>query len=145
MTLGFVIDTNVLVAALRSDRGASRLLLRAALDQRFELLLSVPLLIEYEAVLNRPENLAAFGITPAEVGDILDELARVAIPVKLAYRWRPCLRDANDDMVLETAANGDADAIVTFNLADFRGIERLLRCDVVAPSEALRRLRGGRK
>jgi putative PIN family toxin of toxin-antitoxin system len=143
--LRLVLDTNVLVAALRSDRGASRQLLLAALDQKFQLLLSVPLLIEYEAVSNRPQNLAAFGISSIEVSDILDQLVSVGTPVELAFRWRPRLRDANDDMVLETAANGDADAIVTFNLADFGGVDRLLRCDVVTPGEALLRLRGGRR
>jgi len=139
------LDTNVLVAALRSDRGASRQLLLEALDKHFDLLLSVPLLIEYEAVLCRPENLTASGITVPEMRNILDELANVCIPVKFAYRWRPRLKDANDDMVLETAANGDADAIVTFNQADFHGIETLLRSDIIAPGEALVRLRGGRQ
>lgn len=76
----------------------------------------------------------------------LDELARVGVHVKLAYRWRPMLRDANDDMVLGTAANGDADAIVTFNnLADFRAVQDLLRCEVSGPGDGLIRLRGGRK
>jgi predicted nucleic acid-binding protein len=95
-------------------------------------------------MLNRAENLTASGVTESEVRDILDELARVCIPVRLAYLWRPRLKDANDDMVLETAANGNADAIITFNLADFRGIESLLRCDVIAPREALVQLRGER-
>jgi len=136
---------NVLVAAMRSNCGASRQLLLAALDRSFDLLLSVTLKSEYEAVLNRAENLTASGGTVIEVREILDELARVCIPVRLAYLWRPKLKDANDDMVLETAANGDADAIVTFHLADFRGIKSLLRCDVTAPRQALVQLSGGRK
>jgi putative PIN family toxin of toxin-antitoxin system len=145
LRLRYALATNVLVAALRSDRGASKLLARPALDRDVELLLSVPLMIEYEPVLNRTENLAAFGITSDEVRDILDELTRIAMAVKLTYRLCPRLRDANDDMVLETALNGGADSIVTFNRSDFAVIEPVLRCDVLTPGESLRRLRGGRK
>jgi putative PIN family toxin of toxin-antitoxin system len=115
----YVLDTDVMVAALRSDRGASRQLLLASLNQRFELLLSVPLILEYEAVLTRPQHLVACGLSRAEVGRVLDDLAAVARPVRLAFRWRPRLSDPDDDMVLETAINGSASAIVTFNQRDF--------------------------
>jgi predicted nucleic acid-binding protein len=71
----YVLDTDVAVAALRSDRGASRQLLLAALNRRFELLLSVPLILEYEAVMTRPQHLAACGLSSAEVGHVLDDLA----------------------------------------------------------------------
>ncbi len=71
----YVLDTDMMVAALRSDRGASRQLLLAALNRRFELLLSVPLILEYEAVLTRPQHLAACGLSRAEVGRVLDDLA----------------------------------------------------------------------
>ena len=87
----FVLDTNVLLATMRSNRGASRQLLLAALDRGFDLLLSVPLMIEYEAVLNRTGNLTASGVTESDIRDILDELARVCILVRLAYLWRPRL------------------------------------------------------
>src|SRR5438128_1016446 len=108
-----------MVAALRSDRGASRQLLLAALNQQFELLLSVPLILEYEAVLTRPQHLIACGLSAAEVGRILDDLAAVARPVRFSFRWRPRLSDPDDDMVLETAVNGSCSAIVTFNQRDF--------------------------
>src|SRR5579864_8880879 len=107
----YVLDTDVIVAALRSDRGASRQLLLAALNRQFELLLSVPLILEYEAVLTRPQHLAACGLSGAQVLRVLDDLAAVARPVRLAFRWRPRLPDPDDDMVLETAMNGSADAI----------------------------------
>lgn len=136
-----MLDTDVLVAAFRSDSGASRQLLYAALDHRFELLLSVPLMLEYEAVLKRPEQLAASGLTDGEVDRVLDDLASVAKPVRLAYRWRPQLTDPNDDMVLETAVNGNADAIVTFNLRDFRETSRSFDCTVILPLVALRKMR----
>ena len=138
----FVVDTDVMVAALRSDRGASRQLLLAALDRRFELLLSVPLILEYEAVLNRPEHLAACGLSGDEVGRILDDLAAVARPVRLAFRWRPRLSDPDDDMVLETAINGSADAIVTFNQRDFVSGTIGFRCAVISPATALQQIRG---
>src|SRR5271165_3440936 len=119
VAMPFVVDTDVMVAALRSDRGASRQLLLAALNRQFELLLSVPLMLEYEAVLTRPEQLAACALSGTDVGRILDDLAGVARPVRLAFRWRPRLSDPDDDMVLETAINRSANAIVTFNQRDF--------------------------
>jgi putative PIN family toxin of toxin-antitoxin system len=114
--LRLVLDTDVVVAALRSDRGASRQLLRSALDSNIELLVSVPLMIEYEAVLSRQEHLAVMGLTSRQVGEILDALAVVAIPVRLSFLWRPRLKDPADEMVLETAVNGGADRLVTFNI-----------------------------
>jgi putative PIN family toxin of toxin-antitoxin system len=137
----YVLDTDVMVAALRSDRGASRQLLLAALDRRFELLLSVPLMVEYEAVLTRPQHLAACGLSSAEVGRVLDDLAAVARPVRLAFRWRPMLSDPNDDMVLETAINGSARAILTFNLRDFADAGRSFNCDIILPATALQQIR----
>ena len=132
-----MLGTDVLVAAFRSDRGASRQLLFGALDRRFELLLSVPLMLEYEAVLTRPEHLAACGLSAGEAERVLDDLASVARQVRLAFRWRPMLSDANDDMVLETAVNGNADAIVTFNRRDFEEARREFDCAVILPREAL--------
>src|ERR1035441_9419191 len=115
----YVLDTDVMVAALLSDRGASRQLLLAALNRRVELLLSVPSVPYDVGVLTRPQHLVACGLNRAEVGRVLDDLAAVARPVRLAFRWRPRLSDPDDDMVLETAINGSASAIVTFNQRDF--------------------------
>src|SRR5580704_4496542 len=108
VVVSYVLDTDVAVAVLRSDRGASRQLLLAALNRQFELLLSVPLILVYEAVMTRPQHLAACGFSSAEVGHVLDDLAAVARPVRLAFRGRPRLSDPDDDMVLETAINGSA-------------------------------------
>jgi putative PIN family toxin of toxin-antitoxin system len=140
--LAYVLDTSVMVAAFRSSRGASRQLLLGALARRFELLLSVPLLLEYEAVLTRVEQLSAFGIGRREVERVLDDIASIARPVRLAYRWRPQLPDVKDDMVLETAVNGNADAVVTFNQADFRALSERFDCRVMLPRVALRELGG---
>jgi len=120
MTLkSVVLDTNVFVAAARSRNGASFALLAALRLNRFRLLVSVPLFLEYEAVLKRPEQLSAGQRNPAMVDAFLDALAMRAIPVHMFYLWRPQLRDAADEMVLETALNGRADALVTFNVNDF--------------------------
>lgn len=115
-------DTDVIVAAFRSDAGASRQVLEAARVHRFELLLSVPLILEYESVLTRPEQLAASGATTEDVAAVLDELAAVAKRVQLIIRTRPLLPDPKDEMVLETAVNDHADAIVTFNHRHFRPV-----------------------
>src|SRR6516165_8922083 len=113
----YVLDTDVLVAAFRSNAGASRQVLEAARVRRFELLLSVPLMLEYESVLTRSENLAASGASREDVSAVLDELALIGKRVELMIRTRPMLRDPDDEMVLETAINdGRADAIVTFNV-----------------------------
>jgi putative PIN family toxin of toxin-antitoxin system len=136
----YVLDTDVLVAAFRSDSGASRRILEAALARRFELLLSVPLMFEYEAVLTRPEHLLASGASVEDVADVLDGLAAVGRRVRLAFRWRPALPDPNDDMVLETAVNGQAHAIVTFNERDFNPVAGKFGCRVMRPGELLRRL-----
>ncbi len=135
-----VLDTSVLVAAIRSDRGASRLLLLGALAREYELLVSVPLMIEYESVLMRPEQLEASGLSTGDMQAILDAIALVAEPVRLAYLWRPALADADDDMVLETAVNGRADLLVTLNRRDFQAASSF-RVQVVPPAEAVRRVR----
>jgi len=133
----FVLDTDVLVAAIRSDAGASQRLLRAALRQQFTLLLSVPLIIEYEAVMTRTEQLGASGLAAADVGELLDALVKVAEPVRLAFLWRPQLADPNDEMVLETAVNGQADRLVTFNRRHYAELGSRFGLAVVSPGDAV--------
>ncbi|EBW2381186.1 putative toxin-antitoxin system toxin component, PIN family, partial [Salmonella enterica subsp. enterica serovar Enteritidis] len=114
-----VLDTNVILSARRSFEGASNALLRAVGERRITMLASVPLFMEYEAVLNRPEQLLAMKMAPEQVSAFLDALAGMIQPVKLHYLWRPQLSDVADEMVLETAINGRADAVVTFNTRHF--------------------------
>ena len=135
-----VLDTAVMVAAIRSDRGASRRLLVAALNRRVALLVSTPLLLEYEAVMTRPEHLQTSGLSGGEVSALLDAVAAVAAPVKLAFLWRPALPDPDDDMVLETALNGSADLIATFNLRDFAPAAGRFGIEVMRPGEVIRRM-----
>jgi len=104
------------------------------------LLVSVPLLIEYEAVMTRPEHLRAARLTTDDIGALLDAVAAVAEPVGLAFLWRPVLPDGDDDMVLETAMNGRAYGIVTFNRRDFEAAVRRFGMAVLSPGEAVSRL-----
>jgi len=104
------------------------------------MMVSVPLFLEYEAVLTRPEHLLASRLTAQRVLEFLDYLAGIVDPVKLHYLWRPQLSDVADEMVLETAINGRADCIVTFNTRHFGAAARF-GIDVVWPDEALRRIR----
>ena len=136
----FVLDTNVVVAAFRSRRGASNALLRYAEAGGVRVLCSTALFLEYEAVLGRREIRAATGHSPADVRAVMNALAAVAEPVDLRLRTRPLLRDPDDEMVLETAANGNADAIVTHNVKDFLPAEGL-GIEVVTPGAIVRRLR----
>lgn len=126
-----------MVAALRSDAGASRKLLIAALSKRFDLLLSVPLMLEYEAVLKRPEHLRAAGATRGDIDTVLDALAAAGVPVTLNFSWRPELADPGDEMVLEAAVNGQADLIVTFNLIHLRRGAHRFGIRAIRPPKAL--------
>ena len=135
-----VLDTDVVVAALRSERGASRQLLLAALDRRLVILASVPLMIEYEAVLKRPRHLAATGLAIDDVDAVLHALAAVVEPVRLTFLWRPSLVDVNDEMVLDTAVNGGADRLVTFNVRHFDQAARRFGLKVSTPGETWRKL-----
>ena len=140
MAVRVVLDTDVLVAAVRSDAGASRRLVVEALDKRYPLLVSVPLMINCEAVLTRPEHLLASGLSPGEMQALLDAVAIVAEPVRLSYLWRPTLSDPQDDMVIETALNGQADLLVTFNQRHFTGAAETFALQVLKPADALRGL-----
>ncbi|MGQ9370463.1 putative toxin-antitoxin system toxin component, PIN family [Azospirillum sp. ST 5-10] len=135
-----VLDTDVMFAAFHSPVGASRRLLLDVLDGKAHLMLSTTLMVEYEAVLTRPENLAKFGISAADVHDILDEIAGICVPVAFDYRWRPGAADPDDDLVLETAINGAADVIVSFNLGDLTAGAAPFGISVLRPVEVLRRM-----
>jgi len=139
--LRIVFDTDVMLAAFHSATGASRALLLDMLDGHALLLLSTTLMVEYEAVLARPENLTKFGIGAGDLLAVLDELAAVCVPVAFDYRWRPGAADPDDDLVLETAVNGGADVIVSFNLADLTAGAAAFGIAVERPNDVLRRLR----
>lgn len=131
-----VVDTNVLVSAIRSRRGASFRLVSEIGRGRFAVVVSVPLLIEYEAAMldRRPA-----GVSAEDVNVVLDYVAQAARHQAIFYLWRPLLRDAKDDLVLEVAIAGGCEAIVTYNTHGFPGAESFGLL-VVTPLAFLRRI-----
>jgi putative PIN family toxin of toxin-antitoxin system len=117
-----VIDTNVFVSALRSSRGASHRLLRFVGQADFEIVVSVPLVIEYEDAAKRMSDVT--GLSDTDVDDVIDYLCSVAGHQQIHFLWRPFLRDPRDDHVLELAVEADCDMIVTHNVKDFGGCEQ---------------------
>ena len=116
-----VVDTNVLIAGLRSKRGWAHRLLLLIGDGKFDISLSGPLLLEYEEVCKR--DAAQLSLTAEEIDDILDYLCRIAKLATVYFQWRPKLVDPCDDMVLELAVAGGSSVIVTFNSRHFVGVE----------------------
>lgn len=114
-----VLDTSVIVKAIRNFNGASAALIDAAVDGRVTLLASTPLWLEYEALVTRSEHWVWPGFNAAEADRFLDLLASRCTPVEISFRWRGFLSDPDDEMVVEVALNGRADALVTFNDRDF--------------------------
>lgn len=138
-----VLDTDVLLSGLRSAAGASRILLIAAWEGAVTPLTSVAMMVEYEAVLTRDEHLAAMGLNAIEVGRFLDQWATVIEAVVVRYGSRPAVSDPDDDLYVEAALNGAADAIVTFNVREYRPSDprqSQLGVEVLRPGEVLRRL-----
>ena len=135
-----VADTDVIVAAMRSPGGASAAILRAVRRDKVQMLLSVPLAMEYEAICLRPEHQIAAGLTEQEVNIFVDAVIAMAEPVKIHFLWRPQLRDPSDEMVLETAVNGRADLLVTFNERYYGTVPERFGIQVVTPRRAMERI-----
>ena len=131
-----VIDTNVLVAALRSRRGASFKLVSLLPSDEFSVAISVPLALEYEDALKRLESSA---ITEQDIGNFVDFLCKIGHHQEIFFLWRPFLPDPSDDHVLEVAVAAGCDAIVTYNKRDFKGIERF-GLSILDPREFLSRI-----
>lgn len=140
MMLRLVLDTDVIVAALRSPQGASAALVKAARYKRVQLLASTAMMMEYEAVCTRKEHLSGANLTRPEVQTYLDVLCSLTDYVEPHYSWRPQLTDANDEMVLETAINGQAHGIVTFNLKDYGTSSERFGVSLWLPKQAIRRI-----
>jgi putative PIN family toxin of toxin-antitoxin system len=136
-----VLDTDVIVAAMRSPSGASAALLKAARQGEVTLLASVPLALEYEAVCSEAEHQLAAGLNAAQGAIFVDAVVALSEPVKTHFLWRPQLRDPGDEMVLEAAVNGRADALVTFNVRDFGAAPAHFGIEVLLPRDALKRIR----
>jgi putative PIN family toxin of toxin-antitoxin system len=132
-----VLDTSVIVTALRSVSGAGNALLRLVAQQKLVPLASPALFLEYEDVLKRPEQRLATGLDIDAIDRFLAALASACEPVEMQFRWRPQLRDAKDEMVLETAINGRADALITYNIRDFLSVADRFGLRVLRPGELL--------
>jgi putative PIN family toxin of toxin-antitoxin system len=135
-----VLDTSVVVAALRTRWGAGNAVLRLVAQRRLVTLATPPLFLEYEDALKRPEHRLAHGLSLEAVDEFLAELAALIEPVEVHFQWRPQSRDPNDEMVLEAAINGQADALVTYNIADFAGAADRFKISVLRPGDLLRRV-----
>jgi len=100
-------------------------------------LVTTALFLEYEAVLSRPEQMAVHGLSVTELDRLLSGFAALAEPVELHFLWRPQLSDPKDEMVLETAVNGRAEALVTHNRRDFVAAADRFNIQVISPAELL--------
>ncbi len=136
-----VLDTDIIVAALRSAAGGSNAIL-TKVAERYLLPLATPaLFLEYEAVLKRPEQRMVHGLDLRAIDQFLAGLAAASEAVEVSFQWRPQLRDANDEMVFEAAINGQADALVTHNVKDFSAAAARFGLKVRRPGELLKELR----
>jgi putative PIN family toxin of toxin-antitoxin system len=133
--INVVMDTNVLVAALRSKRGGSYRLLMLLADDIYVPNISVPLFIEYESVLKR-EGMVPEALSKGDIEDILDYLLSKSSIRKVFYLWRPLLKDPKDDLVLEVAVESQSEYIITFNKKDFRRAGKF-GIKIVTPKEFL--------
>jgi putative PIN family toxin of toxin-antitoxin system len=127
-----VIDTNVLLSALKSRNGFSFKLLSMIDDQRFEIKISIPLVLEYEDVLKRDGKKLGLNYNDIEV--IIDYLCSVGNKRKIFYLWRPFLKDPKDDMILELAVEAECEYIITFNKKDFKNIDQF-NIKAITPKE----------
>ena len=116
-----VIDTNVVVSALRSRRGCAFQVLMATGGDQFDVAISVPLVLEYEAALREQRGVV---FTDSDIQVVLDYLCLIGHRQPVFFLWRPQLPDPKDDMVLELAVAAGCRAVVTYNGRDFRGAER---------------------
>jgi len=131
-----VLDTNVVVSALRSRRGAAFQVLAAVGGESFDIAISVPMVLEHEEALLAQR---AVGITALDIRTALDYLCEVGREQEVFFLWRPTLRDPDDDMVLELAVAAGCGAVVTYNVRDFKGTDRF-GVEVWTPVDLLRKV-----
>jgi putative PIN family toxin of toxin-antitoxin system len=139
--LRVVLDTSVIVAALCSRSGASNALLEHIARDRLRPLVSTGLFLEHEEVVKRPETRLTTGMSTEDADGFLAALASAAEAVEVNFRWRPQLSDPKDELVLEAAVNGNANALVTHNVRDFEPATQSLGVRVLLPRDLLKELR----
>ena len=133
------IDTNIFLSALFSKRGASNRLLIWLFQQKKKYnVISNTLLTEYEDVLTRDKNIKQYNdLNKDDIEKFLNDICLISHHQKIYFLWRPFLKDHNDDMVLEVAANAKAKAIITFNPKDFKGVKEKFNIEILTPKEFL--------
>jgi putative PIN family toxin of toxin-antitoxin system len=135
-----ILDTSVVASALRSRYGASNVVLRFGLSGTATLLASTSLFLEYEDVLLRPEQRLVHGLSLVQVNEFLEELAGIIEPVEIHYRWRPQVTDPGDEMVLEAAMNGRANALVTHNIRHFAPAGLRFKLPILTPQQVIKEI-----
>ena len=133
-----VIDTNVLVAALRSNRGASFKLLCIVGQNKFNMNISVPLLIEYEDATKR--LIGKIALKEKYIDHILNYICSVSTHRKIFFLWRPFLKDSKDDLVLELAVSSKCYSIITYNKKDFSRVQKHFGIQILTPKEFLKKI-----
>ena len=132
-----VLDTNVLISGLRSRQGSSFKILSLIGTGKFDIHVSVPLVLEYREVLNR--EIEHLYITTEQIESVIALHCSIATQHEIFFLWRPCLRDPKDDMVLELAVKARCDSVVTHNIRDFSGIDKF-GLNVITPANFLRNI-----
>ena len=133
-----ILDTDVLYAGLYSYEGASFQILRAIERGQIQIVLSTPLLFEYEDILNRKES--ELRLSERQIEVILDNLCRVSVHQKIYFLWRPFLQDPKDDHILEVAVASQTNIIVTHNIRDFKGIDKF-GIKAITPKQLLKEIK----
>lgn len=134
------IDTNVLVSALKSNLGASYAIISQLPSVHFQIALTIPLYLEYQEVLTRPEHMTGTSSTEEILG-FLRYVCSISHRQQIFFLWRPWLTDAKDDMVLEAAVASQSRYIVTHNLRDFESVEKYFGIRPLTPGSFLNILR----
>ena len=137
-----ILDTNIILSALFSSKGASNKLLIWLFKQKKKYnVISNTLVTEYEDVLTRDKNIKQYNnLTINEIERFLDDICLISHHQKIYFLWRPFLKDSNDDMVLEVAVNAGAKAIITFNPKDFKGVKEKFNIEILTPKEFLKNI-----
>lgn len=139
MIMKIVVDTNVILAALMSQKGVSNKFLVWLFKNKTKVnIVSNTLVTEYEAVILRDDNLVLYPqFSKEELRSFVDDVCLISHHQKINFLWRPYLKDYKDDMVLETAFNGNADYIVTYNSKDFQNVYENFKIKIFTPKEFL--------
>jgi putative PIN family toxin of toxin-antitoxin system len=127
-----VIDTNVVLSALRSLNGASNRLMSLVGTGKFKPCISIGVILEYEDVLSRKLH----NLSRIQVRNFLDYICSASEHTKVHFLWRPTLKDPSDDMLLELAVAAQAPYLITYNMSDFKGTDKF-NINVIKPRNFL--------